>query len=822
MGTPNFRRLVDILGEAMSLSPADRDSFVENVCDGDEALLREARSLLAEAHATSFDAVTAKLGARVERAAADLKSLPKQIGPYTILGLLGEGGMGVVYRAEQTSPIRREVALKVARAGLRGESARGRFEAERQALAVMDHPNIARIYDAGDLDGTPYFAMELVRGEPITSFCDARRSSVDERVALFAKVCRAVQHAHMKGVVHRDLKPSNILVSLVDGVAEPRVIDFGIAKAIEATADTETMHTAFGSVIGTLEYMSPEQAAGQGHIDTRSDLYSLGVVLYELLTGSLPFESSALRGAGPAEAQRMIRDTDPPTPARRFTSTESREAIASARATDARGLSRRLQGDLGWIVMKAIEKDPARRYQSASDFAADLDRLRRNQPVEAGPPSRRYRASRFVRRHRTGVIAASLIFAALVSGITLATLGFVRAKHAQHRAEIEAARAKKSRDFLTTMLAQSRPEKEGPAVTMLAVVDSAAAFMARDTAFADDPLARADIIHALAETYRTNDNFERAIPMFQEALAIRRAAAGDNSRAVLVTLNKISQSLAMSGKLKDAIVAQEELVALSEKTLGKEDDEYSAHLSNLGNMYADVGQLAKAEVLLREALAIDRRVLKPGHESFPISLNNLATILVDEGKCEDALVLHEESLAIRRRVAGVMSVEYGVAMGNYARALDCAGRYAEAETRADSALTICTEVFGPDHVRTSTTRVRLAEVYLHTGRAAQAEPLLRRAIVTFEKVDERFWRAGDARARLGETLIAMDRDPEGIAEMEAGYEIYTETTAPDAPRAREIAGIAAAYYEEKSERAPADLWRQRAAGGSGETRAPNP
>jgi non-specific serine/threonine protein kinase/serine/threonine-protein kinase len=804
--------LVEILGEAMSRPPSERDAFLERACAGDAALLAEARSLLKEANATSFEAVTAKLGARVGRAASDLKQLPKQIGPYQILGLLGEGGMGVVYHAEQTSPIRREVALKLARTGLRGESARARFDAERQALAVMDHPNIARIYDAGAIDdGVPYFAMELVRGDPITSYCDAQHMDVDARVVLFSKVCRAVQHAHVKGVIHRDLKPSNILVSVIDGAAEPRVIDFGIAKAIAATADTETMHTAFGSVIGTLEYMSPEQAGGQA-VDTRSDVYSLGVILYELVTGALPFESAALRKAGPAEAQRLIRDTDPPTPVRRFSETPTRESVAKARSTDARSLEKYLRDDLGWIVLKAIEKDPARRYQSASDFAADLDRLRAHQPVDAGPPSRRYRASRFVRRHRTGVVAGSAVLVALLAGITLATTGFVRAKRAQERAEVEAVRAKRSRDFLTTMLAQARPDEEGPEVTMMTVVDSAAAYMARDTTFRDDPLARADILHALGETYRTYDQYDRAIPLFQEALALKRGAAGDNDRTTLVTLNKLSQSQAMSGDLKSGIVTQEQVVALSEKTIGKENAEYSARLSNLGNMYADAGELAKAEAILRESLTIDRRVLGSDNEEMPVSINNLATILVDQGKCADAIPLHEESLALRKRFYGEPSSDVALALGNYARALDCAGRFAEAEVFADSAVAMCATTFGPDHVRTATARVRLAEVYVHTERAEQAEPLLRGAITIYRGINERLWRVGDAQARLGEVQLALGRDQEGIDDVTTGWEILTETTGPNTLRAREIASIAARYYAQRSDRVLAERWGARAGG----------
>ncbi len=813
-----FRRLVDIVGEAMSLPPSERDAFVEAACAGDPELLGEARSLLAEANATSFDAVTARLGARVQRAAAEASAIPSHVGPYKIVELLGEGGMGLVYRAEQTEPIRRDVALKVARGGLRGESARARFDAERQALALMDHPGIARIFDAGaTADGAPYFAMELVRGDPITAFCDQHRLDVDARVALVADVCRAVQHAHIKGVIHRDLKPSNILVTMIDERAQARVIDFGIAKAIESTGDAETMHTALGAVIGTLEYMSPEQATA-GVVDTRSDIYSLGVILYELVTGSLPFDSALLR-ATPAAAQHLIRDTDPPTPVRRFTSTEQRDAIAHARDTDARALAKRLDGDLGWIVMKAIEKDPARRYQNASDFAADLERLRAHQPVDAGPPSRRYRAARFVRRHRTAVVAASLVFVALVAGVTLATVGFVRAKHAQTRAELEARRATRISDFLTKMLAQGRPDMMGRDVTVLEMVDSTAAHMTTDTTFADDPLVHGNILHALGETYRTLDQYDRAIPLFQQALALKRSAPGDNDRTILVTLNKLSECQAQIGDLAAAIETQKDVVATAERALGKETDDYSAYLMNLGNMYADAGQLATAEPLLRESLAIQKRVNDPTRDpNIPFSINNLATVLVDLGKCDDAIPLHQESIALRRRMFPAPSAEIAVAFGNYARALDCAGRSPEARVFADSAVTMCTVVFGPDHMRTATSRVRLAEAMLHTGDTAGAEPLLRSAIATFTAINPRLWRVGDARARLGEVLLALGRTQEGIGDVTKGWEIYTETTAATTLRAREMATVAADYYQKNAETTLAAAWRERAALPAGQNR----
>jgi eukaryotic-like serine/threonine-protein kinase len=819
LDTPGFRRLVDILGEALQLPEHERAAFVERACAGDARLLAEARSLLAEAEVSSLQAVTARIGAGLARAAGSLdeaaRKLPAQIGPYRILGVLGEGGMGVVYHAEQVSPIRREVALKIVRGDLRTEGARARFEAERQALAAMNHPAIAHIYDAGATgEGVPYFVMELVHGQPITEFCDQHRLDLDARENLFADVCRAVQHAHLHGVVHRDLKPSNILVAMEDGRAQPRVIDFGIAKAAEASADAQTMHTAFGSVIGTLEYMSPEQAAGGASpVDTRADVYSLGVILYELATGSLPFDFAALRRGGAVEAQRVIRDTDPPTPARRYSTTREREAIATARGTDVRSLQRRLHGDLGWIVMKALEKDPARRYQSASDLAADLGRLRGHQPVEAGPPSQRYRAGRFVRRHRAAVAAVTGVALALIIGLGLATAESIRARRAQHLAEDEARRATMIKDFLTSMLASARPDKSrGRDVTVLEMVDSMATYLNSGKVFPNDPVVQGDVVHAIAETYRALDRYDRAIPLFQRAIALRRAGLGADDSLTLGSLNKLAESQTESGDLRGATKTQEELVAVAARVFGKESRKYASWLGNLANMYADAGDLARSERAMREVLAIQRRTPQYDPDAIPTTINNLATILVDEHKCGDAIVLHEESLALRRKLHGEPSEEVAIALVNYSRALDCAGRYADAESTAHHALAMCTTVFGPRHNRTSAARMGLAKVYLDTGRPHDAEPLLRETIAALAGINPKFWRVGDARARLGQALIAEGRSREGIAELEAGYDLYTATIAPNAPRSCEIATQIASYYDGKNEAGIAAQWRQRATG----------
>jgi tetratricopeptide (TPR) repeat protein len=814
MDTTRFRRVVDVLGDALELPDAERRAFVEQALSGDEDLLAEALDLLAGTDASPVEAVTERLEAGVERAAhaaADVP-LPAHIGRFRILERLGEGGMGVVYRAEQSEPVRREVALKVVHGGLRSASARLRFDAERQALALMDHPNIARIFDAGTTeDGVAYFAMELVPGAAITTFADIRELDVDARIDLFVEVCRGVQHAHAKGVVHRDLKPSNILVSEVDGRPMPRIIDFGIAKAAEASAAGEGM-TAHGTVVGTLEYMSPEQAAGgSAPVDTRSDVYALGVILYELVAGALPFEAETLRSLGPIEAQRLIRDTDPPTPLERFRTSVNPAGVARARRTDTRTLQQRLAGDLGWVVMRALEKDPERRYASAAALSADLQRVRRSEPVEAGPTSRRYRTARFVQRHRTGVAAATAALAALVAGVVLATAGFVRATRAQARAEAETRRATMISDFITDMLASARPEQaQGRVISVQDVVDSTLARLERDAPFDDDPEVHASILHALGVTYRSLGRYDLAMPLFTRALGLRRTALGPQDTLTLNTLSMLTSTQAQGGDPRGAIASGFELVAARERAHGRSHPEYVAALSNLGNMHADIAEYATAERLLREALEIDRRIPGVDPGDLAITINNLATVLVDQGKHVDAVPLHEESLAIRRSAFGEPSAEVAIALGNYALALNGATRFEEAEAAAREAVSMASLVFGPGHPRTAVSGLRLAEVLLATSRPAEAAPLLRDVAATFGTVDPRYAPTGAARARLGEALLALGQSDEGIRELEEGWSILTETMRPDAPSVQRVAVAAATHYDRRGESGLAAQWWARA------------
>ncbi len=545
-----------IFAEALLVPPAERDRYLARACGGNAALRRQVDALLL-AHESAGAFMTPRSATRgkytmpslsqptpAAKEAGDTEG--SVIGRYKLLQKLGEGGCGVVWMAEQQEPVRRRVALKVIKLGMDTKTVVARFEAERQALALMDHPNIARVFEAGATEtGRPFFVMELVPGVPITKYCDQNNLSTTARLELFRQVCQAVQHAHQKGVIHRDLKPSNVLVTLHDGEPSPKVIDFGIAKATQGRLTDHTLFTAFEQFIGTPAYMSPEQAEISGiDIDTRSDIYSLGVLLYELLTGRQPFDSKSLLSAGLEEIRRIIREVEPPKPSTRLNTLadSDRDQIARHRGTAPAQLSLLLRGDLDWIVMKALEKNRNRRYDTASDLALDIQRHLQNEAVVARPPTAGYRISRLIRRNRFTFIAGGAVALALVIGLVVSTAQTMRARAAERAAETARAKAQTERaraeDLFGFMLGDLRAQlaKVGRLDVLESVGDKALAYFAsvKPDELDDATLGRhAQALTQIGEIRMDQARFTEAAAAFTEAynrttaLVTRRPKDGD-------------------------------------------------------------------------------------------------------------------------------------------------------------------------------------------------------------------------------------------------------------------------------------------------------
>jgi serine/threonine protein kinase/tetratricopeptide (TPR) repeat protein len=478
----DLARLEAIFAEAVAKADAAaRAAYLDEACDGSSALLGRVEALLAS-HESA--------GSRLKLPGANEVMIPfvtlseragSKIGRFKLLEQIGEGGFAVVFMAEQEFPVRRRVALKIIKFGMDTRQIVARFEAERQALAMMDHPNVAKVFDGGatapasGYPGRPYFVMELVRGIPITQYCDHNSLNIRERLALFMQVCRAVEHAHQKGLIHRDIKPSNVLVSTEDGQPHVKVIDFGIAKAMQAPLTDKTLFTEFQQLIGTPAYMSPEQAEGSLDIDTRSDVYSLGVLLYELLAGAPPLDPKQLRNTSFAEMQRIIREVEPPTPSTRLSTlaADAQERKAGQRKSDPGRLRHILMGDLDWIVMKCLEKNRGCRYSTANALAADLERYLCNEPVEARRPTGIYRLKKFVARNRAAVLGGSAVTLTLAIGLAAATIGFIQARRQAEIARTQAARSEKVAQFLKDMLEAGGHPKEGQLADLDRLFDDA-------------------------------------------------------------------------------------------------------------------------------------------------------------------------------------------------------------------------------------------------------------------------------------------------------------------------------------------------------------
>jgi len=515
-----MHRDFDHFHAALERDPAERAAFVERQHADDPELVRRLLKLLA-AHER------AEQGAR-DPSTLDARDavdpIPERIGPYRIRQRIGEGGMGVVYSAEQLEPLRRDVAIKVIKLGMDTREVLARFEVERQTLAMLDHPGIARVLDAGVTDaGRPYFVMELVRGLSLVDYCKKHDLQLDDRLRLFVDVCAAIQHAHQNGIIHRDIKPSNVLVGLRDERPAPKVIDFGVAKATATQLAKRTLFTEQGRMIGTPEYMSPEQAEMSGlDVDTRTDVYSLGVILYELLTGELPFGSVDLRARGYSEVARIIREVHPSRP-----STRLAEQLRSAARPPA-GLGARVQrvrGELDWIVLRAMEKDRTKRYATASALGEDVGRFLQNLPVLAGPPGFLYTFRKFVRRHRVATTLVAALLLSMVIGVSGLVVGLLRAREAEELASRRAEHAQATSTFLQRLLFQSDPEYGGGNPTLHELLASAGQLVEDELRAYPD--VEASVRDSLGVAYRRRSMYTEAAPHLYRALEIRRRAIGE-------------------------------------------------------------------------------------------------------------------------------------------------------------------------------------------------------------------------------------------------------------------------------------------------------
>ncbi len=773
--------------EAKRIADAkERERFLAQACGNDAVLRANVEELL------SADAEQGIVPGSVEtmdvpilprggshRSASTFEELPTErpgtvIGRYKLTRQIGEGGFGIVYLAEQHEPVRRNVALKIIKLGMDTRDVIARFEAERQALAVMDHPHIAKVLDAGATEaGRPYFVMELVKGIPITDYCDEKEMPVRDRLRLFVQVCVAVQHAHQKGIIHRDLKPSNVLVTHVDDKPVPKVIDFGIAKATQQRLTERTMFTQLGQFMGTPAYMSPEQAdASELDIDTRSDIYSLGVLLYELLTGRTPFDGKTLRAAAIDEIKRIIRENDPPRPSTRLSTLgDNLVIVAKRRGVEPKGLGAGLRGDLDWIVMRAMEKDRTRRYESATELARDIERHLNQEPVLAGPPSATYRMSKFVRRHWTGVAAAAVAFLALCSFAVTMAVQARRIAEERDRANYERQMSDRVVEFQMNMLQRIVPRKLGESIAAdlhdrveAGIAESGIAVDQRESSlttfdvllssvnltdaarrvldvnilapavqtveeqFSEQPLVEARLQHALAATYSALGLNEQSLERSQRALELRRKHLGPEHTDTLRTLNSQAITYWNLGRNKESGDILLAAIPLFERVFGPEDSATLRAKMQRAILDTDRGLNAKAQKQFEELAKTQERVLGPDHYDLALTLANLGVTYLNQDHYAKAVTVLERALDIHHRRFGPGAPEAIFTLKSLSKAYLGTSRQEEAAKLLQDVVKQLEKDRGARHPDTINANHSLAELYKDLGRLHEAEPIARRVL----------------------------------------------------------------------------------------------
>ena len=773
MKPEDWKEAWDVYGLAGELVGSDRENYVHKALADNPRAREEVLRLLAEGEDDASNV------------ASTIDETPATIGPYRLIKSIGEGGMGTVFLAEQERPLRRKVALKLIRRGLHTREVLQRFEIERQALAMLDHPNIARVFDAGSAapHGRPYFVMEFVDGLPINRYCEERGLDVRGRLMLIQQVCEAIQHAHSRAIIHRDIKPANVLVTEQEGKPVPRVIDFGVAKAIGTASAGETMATSFGSVVGTLRYMSPEQAIHSPDIDARTDIYSVGVLLYELFTGTTPLTWESEDSVSLPLALKRIAEVEPPPPSRRL-----RESATSRR------LSHTLHGEIDWIVMKALEKDRDRRYRTANAMARDIQRYLDGEPVEAGPPSRSYRLAKLARRYRAWLATAAIFILVLIAATVVSMREAFRAMRAEQaavdqrdrarvaetnvraerdralaaeartskaqeltlveksRADAEAATARAVAEFLQKdLLAQASPNTQaGPAkppdpnLTVRAALDrSAAALAAR---FQGQPSVRASLEHTIADAYLDLGLLAQAREHALQAVDLRKKALGAHHPETLASMDLLAVIYRNDSQFTAAERIWTELYKYQRTTFGESNTATLKSMHSLAALHRSEGRYKESAALYERVLKLRRRVLGPDDPETMRTANNLAYAYMFLQKHNEARVLHEGNLQRRRRILGAEHPDTLISMSNLALACQQLRRYEEAQTLLGETLTIQRRLLGPGHSSTLTTMLNLGLLLRSLGKLAEAEKVYTEAL-------EHSRRAGQEKSQLALTMM---------------------------------------------------------------------
>jgi eukaryotic-like serine/threonine-protein kinase len=771
--------------EALAKPPAERGGFLAAACAGQPELRAAVEALLAahEASGNLLDRPPAEvaqtMGSQQNFASGNAPTPPPVVtvdqtppiapttviaGRYKLIEEIGEGGMGTVFMAQQTEPVKRLVAVKIIKPGMDSREVLARFEAERQALALMDHPNISRVLDAGSTEsGRPFFVMELVKGTPITQYCDQHRLTPRQRMELFLPVCQAIQHAHQKGVIHRDIKPSNVLVALYDDHPVPKVIDFGLAKAIGQALTEKTLITGFGALVGTPEYMSPEQAnLNNLDIDTRCDIYTLGVLLYELLTGSTPVDRKSLANAALLEVLRIVRDVEAPRPSTKLSSSANLVSIAANRGTEPGKLTKLLQGELDWVLLKALEKDRGRRYETANGLARDIQRYLADEIVEARPPSTSYRLRKFVRRHKAQVIAAGLLFLTLLAGIAGTTFGLVRAEHqrlvaedaqrkehdradGEQRAKLEAEarrveaekqqrRAEAGEKLADERLKQVEEQKGKVEAEKKKAQDENRIAQAVQSFLQDKLLGQVDVrkqaddlLYAGRRSAEANRNLTLRELLDRAAVQLApekiEACLPKESGLQASVLGMVGKTYLGIGEYDRAIGLLQRSMALSSRELGPQHPVTLDAMSNLAGAYEAAGNMDLALPLYEKTLKLMTESLGPDHPDTAATMNNLAAAYYRSGKPELALPLCEESLMYFKKAFPPHDRQILTSMENLAAAYEGVGKVDLALPLFQEALNLMRARLGPEHPNTLLCMGNLAGAYQAAGKLDVALPL---------------------------------------------------------------------------------------------------